>query len=309
MQKDHDSQYKELFSNPTLISELLRSFVHEEFVMHLDFSTLKKLNAHFVTGKFRKREADLIYQINFKGNPVYIYLLLEFQSTVDKFMSLRLLEYIVQFYKDLLKVEKRDLLPPVFPVVLYSGDNTWTAPVQFQKLIIPTSVPKKYLPDFQYYKIAVNEIPTERLYQIKNAVSAIFYVENSNPDDLAKNIQKLVDLIKAENFEVLNVFSEWLEQFHDSNSMTKTVSKIRKLTEVSTMYATALKEYGEKLEAKRDVSARQNILIDQLEIKFGHSAFDKKKILSQTTAGKLDKALQKFATAKTKDEVMKCLGG
>jgi predicted transposase/invertase (TIGR01784 family) len=303
MNKDHDAQYKELFSNPTLVSELLRSFVDEEFVKHLDFSTLKKLNAHFVTGKFRKREADLIYQINFKGNPVYIYLLLEFQSTVDKFMSLRLLEYIVQFYKDLLKVEKRDLLPPVFPVVLYSGDNKWTAPIQFQKLIIPTSVPKKYLPDFRYYKIAVNEIPTERLCRIKNAVSAIFYVENSNPEDLAKNIQRLVELIKAENFEVLRVFSEWFEQFHDSNGETKTTSNIRKLTEVTSMYATALEKYGKKLELKKS----QYILIDLMKIKFGEYASDQKKILSQLDSSKLEKALHKYAAAKTREEVLKCL--
>jgi predicted transposase/invertase (TIGR01784 family) len=307
MNKDHDAQYKELFSNPTLVSELLRSFVNEEFVKHLDFSTLKKMNAHFVTGKFQKREADLIYQINFKGQPVYIYLLLEFQSTVDKFMSLRLLEYIVQFYKDLLKIEKRDLLPPVFPVVLYSGDNKWTAPVQFQKLIIPTSIPKKYLPDFRYYKIAVNEIPTERLYQIKNAVSAIFYVENSIPEDLAKNIQKLVELIKAENFEVLRVFSEWFEQVHDSSETTKTTLKIRKLTEVTNMYATALKNYGKKISAQSDISARQNILIDQMKIKFGHSTLDGKKIIAQTNAGKVDKALQKIVSAKTREEVLKCL--
>lgn len=303
MNKDHDAQYKELFSNPTLISELLRSFVDEDFVKHLDFSSLKKLNTHFVTGKFLKREADLIYQINFKGNPVYIYLLLEFQSSVDTFMSLRLLEYIVQFYKDLLKVEKHDLLPPVFPVVLYSGDNKWTAPVQFQKLIIPTSVPKKYLPDFRYYKIAVNEIPTDRLYRIKNAVSAIFYVENSNPEELAKNIQKLVELIKAENFEVLRVFSEWFEQFHDSSETARTTTKIRRLTEVSSMYATALENYGKK----RDINTKQNVLIDLMRIKFGNCVSDQEKILSLSNAAKIEKAIHKFAVAKTKEEVLKCL--
>jgi hypothetical protein len=218
-------------------------------------------------------------------------------------MSLRLLEYIVQFYKDLLKVEKRDQLPPVFPVVLYSGDNKWTAPVQFQKLIIPTSVPKKYLPDFQYYKIAVNEIPTERLYQIKNAVSAIFYVENSSPEELTKNIKKLVELIKAENFEVLKVFSEWFEQFHDTNGETKSISKIRRLTEVTSMYATALENYGKKLEVKKS----QHILIDLMKIKFGEVASDQRKILSQLESSKLEKALHKFAAAKTREEVLKCL--
>jgi hypothetical protein len=55
IKKTHDAQYKELFSNPTLLAELLHSFVDEKFVHELDFSTIKKLNTHFVTGKFRKR--------------------------------------------------------------------------------------------------------------------------------------------------------------------------------------------------------------------------------------------------------------
>jgi predicted transposase/invertase (TIGR01784 family) len=307
MNKDHDSQYKELFSNPTLVSELLRSFVDEKFVQELDFSALKKLNTHFVTGKFKKREADLIYQIHFHGKPVYIYLLLEFQSTVDKFMSLRLLEYIVQFYRDLLKIEKHDQLPPIFPVVLYSGDSKWTAPIQFKDLIVSSSVPSKYLPDFQYYKIAINEISKERLFRIKNAVAAIFFIENSNPKELAKNIRHLVELIKDENLEVLQVFNDWFAQYHDLGKKTKTNLKIQKLTEVSGMYANALKKYEKEISAKSAISEKQNILIDQLEIKFGHSVSDKKKILSQAAAGKLDKALQKFATARTKDDVLKCL--
>jgi hypothetical protein len=84
--------------------------------------------------------------------------------------------------------------------------------------------------------------------------SAIFYVENSNPEELAKNIQKLVELIKAENFEVLRVFSEWFEQFHDTGEETKTTSKIRKLTEVTSMYATALENYGKKNSVQRDIT-------------------------------------------------------
>jgi predicted transposase/invertase (TIGR01784 family) len=307
MSKDHDSQYKELFSNPTLVSELLRSFVDEKFVQELDFSTLKKLNTHFVTGKFKKREADLIYQIHFQSKPVYIYLLLEFQSTVDKFMSLRLLEYIVQFYRDLLKLEKHDRLPPIFPVVLYSGDSKWTAPVQFKDLIVSTSVPSKYLPDFRYYKIAINEISKNHLLKIKNAVSAIFYVENSNPKELAKGIRNLVELIKAENLEVLHVFNDWFAQYHDLGKKTTTNLKIQKLTEVSGMYANALKEYEKEISAKTAISERQNILIDHMKIKFGASALDEKKVLSQTNNNKLDKALHKILLAKTKDEVLKCL--
>ncbi len=186
MHKDHDSQYKDLFSNATLVAELLRSFVAEDFVQHLDFSTLKKLNAHFVTGRYRKREADIIYEIQFKGSPVYVYLLLEFQSTVDRLMSLRLLEYIVQFYKDLLKVENREYLPPVFPLVLYSGDRKWSAPIQFKDLVSPSSMPGKYIPNFRYYRIAINEISMDRLQKIRNAVATSSSLRRAAPENLRK---------------------------------------------------------------------------------------------------------------------------
>ena len=53
--------------------------------------------------------------------------LLEFQSTADSFMALRVLEYAALLYGELLHrgVAKPGALPPVLPVVLYNGDAPW----------------------------------------------------------------------------------------------------------------------------------------------------------------------------------------
>jgi hypothetical protein len=303
MRRDHDSQYKDLFSNSTLVAELLRSFVAEEFVQDLDFSTLKKVNAHFVTGKYRKREADIIYEMQFRKSPIYIYLLLEFQSTVDKFMSLRLLEYICQFYKDLQKVREMDLLPPVFPLVLYSGDRQWSAPIQFRDLVAPSTMPGKYVPNFRYYKVAINEISKESLGKIRNAVSSIFFVEKSNPEELAEGIKRFVELIKREKPEVIQLVTDWLFSIQKTKIPKKQISTITDLTEVTTMWATAVKEHDTNIK-KRE---RQHVLIDQMTIKFRPSEKANQKILAATDAAKLEKALKKFATASTREEVLKCL--
>lgn len=95
----HDIGYKELFSYPELVEELLLSFVKEDFVQHLDFSTLERLDKSFITPEFKEKESDLIYRINFREKAVYIFLLIEFQSSVDKFMALRILRYITEFYE------------------------------------------------------------------------------------------------------------------------------------------------------------------------------------------------------------------
>ena len=87
MANEHDKRYKKLFSNHKLVEELLTSFVDEDFVKELDYSTLERLDKSFVTDEFADKESDLIYKVNFKGEEIYIYLLLEFQSTVDRFMA------------------------------------------------------------------------------------------------------------------------------------------------------------------------------------------------------------------------------
>ena len=244
---NYDSHYKDLFSNPILVMELLKSFVDEDFISDLDFKTLKKLNTSFVTRKYRSREADVIYQLYFKNEPVYIYILLEFQSTVDKVMSLRMLEYVVEFYQDIYKTLKPKYFPPVFPILLYNGDKKWNASERFRDLIAPTSIPVEYLPDFRYYKIAINEIPKERLLKIKNAVSAIFFVENSNPESLSQSFKDLVQLVRSEQPSIIKLFNDWLFNLPEVPFSSKQISTLENLTEVPAMWATAAKEYKKKI--------------------------------------------------------------
>ena len=48
MAKGHDIRYKELFSHPVFVEELLRGFVREDFIDNLDFSTIEQANRSFV---------------------------------------------------------------------------------------------------------------------------------------------------------------------------------------------------------------------------------------------------------------------
>jgi len=133
-----DHAYKLLFSEPEIIIDLLQGFVHEQWVEALDFSTLEKVSGSYISDDLRSRENDVIWRVKCYDHWLYIYLLIEFQSSVDRFMAVRLLTYIGLLYQDLIKskqfVGKRQL-PPVFPVVLYNGEPRWTAPTELKALI------------------------------------------------------------------------------------------------------------------------------------------------------------------------------
>lgn len=96
----HDSGYKKLFSNQTIFRQLLETFVTREWVNHLDFTTCEMLDKSFISQHYKETESDLIYKVQLLNHEVYIYILIEFQSTVDPFMALRALNYITNFYMD-----------------------------------------------------------------------------------------------------------------------------------------------------------------------------------------------------------------
>ena len=136
MPKLHDSGYKFLFSNRTIFRQLIETFVPEPWVKEADFDRAERIDKSFVSEEYRRTESDLIYRLPVGKSRVYLYILLEFQSRVDRFMALRVLGYLVDFYRDYLKGRRKiSKLPPVFPIVLYNGEDKWTAATNIASLI------------------------------------------------------------------------------------------------------------------------------------------------------------------------------
>lgn len=156
----------------------MQTFVNQDWVRDIDFDNTEALDKSFISENYKNTEGDLIVKTKLNNHDFYIYILLEFQSSVDKYMSLRMLNYITNFYMDLLNNNKElNELPPVFPMMLYNGDDKWTAPVNISELIKENDLLGEYALNFKYFKIAENEFSLESLLKIKNIVSTLFLAE------------------------------------------------------------------------------------------------------------------------------------
>jgi len=305
MASDSDKRYKKIFSNPLVVEELLLYFVHEDFVKDLDFSTLERLDKSFVTEKFQEKESDIIYKVNFKGNEIYIYLLIEFQSTVDKFMSLRILRYILEFYDFLSQNDKFVKLPAVFPILLYNGEDKWTAKENISDIIIG-SIPKRYIPNFSYYKLIENEISKETLLKIHNFVSAIFYIENSTPEQIKSEIMSIISLIEKERPDLIKLFRLFINNLFKTsnyNNIEEVNQEIDNIMEVKTMLEMALK--------RRDEQIRQDVL-REMNNNMNNKIIETKKETKIETAKKmieegLSLNLISKCTGLTEEEIRKLL--
>jgi hypothetical protein len=91
MPHNHDRRYKYLFSHAGFVRRLLEGFVDEAFVDDLDFNTLERVDGEFIDSDLTRRESDVVWRVNLRGHALYLFILIEFQSTVDHTMALRFL--------------------------------------------------------------------------------------------------------------------------------------------------------------------------------------------------------------------------
>ncbi len=134
----YDSGYKLLFSNPRIVQDLLEGFVKPDWIDEIDFQTLEPFKASFTTDDLRERHDDSIWRVKMGPDWLYLYLLIEFQSSDDYFMACRIMTYMGLLYQDIIRHEplrRGRKLPPVLPIVLYSGSRVWSGPTNMGELV------------------------------------------------------------------------------------------------------------------------------------------------------------------------------
>jgi len=198
--KEHDRGYRMLLSHPRVVEDLITSFVPGDFVKDIDFSKLESCARSFVTESYREREADVIWHVKVKGRPVYFYILIELQSSRDRWMALRMLVYILLLYQDLIVKKKiRKKLPSVFPLLLYRGEREWKYPISLRELIeVPFEAFKPHVPDFSFLMIDEQRFSKESLLALDSIMARVFLVEKATMDDMARIGGAFQDIYKKE---------------------------------------------------------------------------------------------------------------
>ena len=259
----YDSGYKELFSYPELVQQLIEGFAPPELAQMMDFSTLKQHNGHYITPLFEEKREDLVWSVEVNWGQarhiVYLYLLLEFQSKNDSSMALRILHYVASFYSSLLKNKETNLkkgLPPVFPIVLYNGNNRWSAKQSIQELIKP-QVPeflRAYQPALRYYLIDEGSYSDEQLQATSNSVSGVFGVEKAsrNYQEMQAAVDRLAEIVKQEpNKERIDkVIIRWLKRHLHYLGDSQNWDHIHSLVEDHAMIAENIRKWPEQLKAE-----------------------------------------------------------
>lgn len=208
---DHDHPYKELFSQPELVADLLRL---ADLAGDLDLDSLDRRNGSYISEDWRGREDDVIWRVRWAGRDLYVYLLIEFQSDVDADMAVRVMTYIGLLWQDLRRSRVLPAgapLPPVLPVVLYNGEAPWRAPRTLAEAMGP--VPQLLAPyQPQTAFLLLDEVRMSlRDEHERNLAAAVFRLERTgSPSEHLAIARMIAAWLRGPGRErVITAFQRW----------------------------------------------------------------------------------------------------
>ena len=213
-----DPVYKRLYAFPEMVADLLRSLFPDD-ALGADYDSLRRLPAEYVADDYRQRRGDAVWRLNAEsaqGGWLHVLVLLEFQSTDDPSMALRVLEYTAMLYRELLREgsfgARGGLLPPVLPVVLYNGDLPWRSAAQVRDLVARTGAALSPYQPSQRHVVLDERRAAADDPQLRELTRAVLRLEQSrSAADLARVAESLSRALSAPGRgELRQAFADWL---------------------------------------------------------------------------------------------------
>ena len=249
----HDSGYKLLFSDPLMVRDLVQGFIDDPWLRKLDFSTLEPVKGHYVSEDLRDRAEDVVWRLRSGEDWLYLYLLIEFQSRVDRYMALRMLVYVGLLYQDLIRHRQlgpQKLLPPVLPIVLYNGERRWRAPVTLTELLpkVPAFL-APLQPQMRYVLIDEGAVPSETLARLpRNLAATIFRLEQpQTPAAIQAIVTELEASTRSEEFTtVRRLVAIWIRAaLHRNRKCPIVLPELDDLQELNIMLSQRIEQWAE----------------------------------------------------------------
>ena len=269
-----DASAKLMLSFSIVLKDLLRGFVSEAWLEHVDLSSVEPLNTEYTNDRYVRRLNDMVWKLRKRdGSPLYVVVMMEFQSTVEHFMAARMNMYVGLLFDSLVRSGqiKGRKLPRVVPLVLYGGERAWNAPLELTELIegrLPGT--EHYSNRFNYRVVSIHhcgELDPER----RNVADAWFRaIRARDYGSAAAALQQLIVVLEGPEHDRLRAaITKWLLEVvlaaYLPEEELSQLQGVRELAEVKEN----MTNWFDKAMAEGEAKGQRKILLQQAQARFG----------------------------------------
>ncbi|HQU09461.1 MAG TPA: Rpn family recombination-promoting nuclease/putative transposase, partial [Opitutales bacterium] len=106
----------------TAAKSFLDLYLPEDIKSCCDFATIKVESGSFIEKELKQSHTDILYSLKISGQTGFVYVLVEHQSTPDKLMPARMLQYQCSILASHFRTFGR--FPKVVPLLFYAGKQS-----------------------------------------------------------------------------------------------------------------------------------------------------------------------------------------
>jgi len=192
----HDRYIRSMMTNPKVIQEFFESNLPQEIKDKLDFDSITPQKDSFIDDKLRLQIADILFSVNFQGEPGYLYLLLEHASTPDKMLPFRMLKYMAAIMDQHLAKGKTEKLPIIYPLILYTGRKPFNYSMDLFDLFGSQRDLAKTIFTTPYQLVDLTQVPDELLKQYLWFGTAALIAKHIQDEDILPTLKEIVKILK-----------------------------------------------------------------------------------------------------------------
>ena len=203
-----DANSRDIFKNNILASQFLKNYTGIPI-----FADIVPEDVEDVTGKFRaflgiEYESDAVKKVYIRKKDgslekeVYVVSLIEHKRAVDYDVAMQLLHYMCAIWQEHkvaqnkiqegVSRKKEFRYPLIIPIVYYEGKRKWTAGLHLKDRIEFADEMGKYIPDFTYQVVGVNEYTNEELSEKHDEMSLVMMINKIQTQEDLNKFRKLV---------------------------------------------------------------------------------------------------------------------
>ena len=290
-----------------MVRDLLQAFVCHDWVARVDFATLERCSDTYVSDDLRARADDIVWRI--RCGETYVYLLIEFQSSNDPFMPVRVLTYEGLLYQDLIRTKKLksgSTLPAVLAIVIYNGKGQWSAPDELASLVrdAPPEL-RHYCPQSRYLLIDESHCGDHVRALKNNAVVALFRIESSRRiDQMAPIVAELLEgLISDGQQSLCSAVRVWVQKVIFPRLTKGGSMSMHEWPEVTQLTALIAEFEADNLRRGREQGTAA-MLMRQLERRFGVLPASVRERLEAAPLAQLEEWVDRIFAARSLDELL-----
>ena len=162
----HDALARALLSDPGRLRAVLRDHLPNDISGLLADTPPRVVDGSFVDEALRGTQSDLLAEVETAdGRPAFVYALIENKARPDAGTALQLAGYMVRIWQRHAGgcAERLRNLPPVIPLVLYTGTARWTVPEGLAEMFGGADPALVHLPGERFILRALAGMDPDRL--------------------------------------------------------------------------------------------------------------------------------------------------